>query len=87
MFNDEHDELVDSSHTDVRKAVRAYHLQCHKLDKGFNKLLLFEEILRVKTVLNDDVISNICSFVSGYNGSFASQADLVTRAIASGELI
>jgi len=71
----------------LRKAVRAYHLQCHKLDKGFNKLLLFEERLRANSKLNNDVIGNICSFVTGYNGPFATQADLVSRAIASGELI
>jgi hypothetical protein len=49
--------------------------------------LLFEERLRANPKLNDDVISNICSYVTGYNGSFATQADLVSRAITSGELI
>jgi Leucine-rich repeat (LRR) protein len=86
MFNNDSVDMLESCHADVKKAVRNYLLVCHKLDKSFNKMLLFEETLREKSVLNQDVINNICSFISGHNGPFEKQAALVSQSIASGEL-
>jgi len=77
----------DGTHTNTKKAVNDYNRRNRKLESRFNKLLLFEDLLRTKTVLNNDVISNITSFITGHSGSFATQAALVSSTIASGYVV
>jgi hypothetical protein len=60
-----------------RNAIKDYYKERSKIKKSAKKLLWIEKTLSKNTCLNNDVISNICSFISGTDGAVTTQLEAI----------
>ena len=60
-----------------KSAIKDYYKERSKIKKSAKKLLWIEKTLSKNTCLNSDVISIICSFISGTDGAVTTQLEAI----------